>query len=321
MWDKTGEDISYKWLKKLKQTLLVEQEEEVAKEKVTTAKPAARQFTGEREKTKTLAALSDEDLVKYAMARAQKCNSMNFISVGNKNAKNVKLVQQQLQKAGADITDPEGTFGQTTLIATIAAQKQAGIRPDGCVGSETIAALKIPIKGAAAAGGKGAMASEGKCRYKKPGNTRRTRKIMQGDDLWSYTEGAKGRINIAPEWQNANITRVQLHNGKRVKLHKAVADGFAKAFQEASEKSGYNPSSVQTQVTRHILWDPSKPLSNHTYGTAVDFDPADNPYGKRSGELRDFPEFINIMNCYGWLWGGDWKTPDDMHFEFDISRL
>ena len=144
---------------------------------------------------------------------------------------------------------------------------------------------------------------------------------MQADDLWSYTEGAKGRINIAPGWQRANITKVQLHNGKRVRLHNAVADSFAKAFQEASEESGYNPSSVQTQVARHILWDPSKGLSNHTYGTAVDFDPTDNPYGKRSGKIRDFPEFINIMNCHGWLWGGDWKTPDDMHFEFDISRL
>ena len=42
---------------------------------------------------------------------------------------------------------------------------------------------------------------------------------------------------------------------------------------------------------------------------------------KVAGEVRNFPQFINIMNCYGWLWGGDWATPDDMHFEFDVTRL
>ena len=63
MWDKKGEDISYKWLKKLKQQLLVEQEEEVAKEKVALAKPTGQQFTGARESDEALAALSDEDLV------------------------------------------------------------------------------------------------------------------------------------------------------------------------------------------------------------------------------------------------------------------
>ena len=159
MWDKKGEDISYRWLRKLKQPLLVEQEGEVAKEKVALAKPAGQQFTGEREETEALEALSDEDLVKYAMARASKCNSMGNISVGNPDKKKVAIIQKALSGAGANIADPEGTFGATTLMATIGAQKQAKIRTDGCVGPETIEALQIT--GIDTGGGPDAMPSEG----------------------------------------------------------------------------------------------------------------------------------------------------------------
>ena len=162
--------------------------------------------------------------------------------------------------------------------------------------------------------------NQGECRYKKAGNTRRTRELMNVLGF-SYTEGKKGRINIDSNWQKNNIVKVALHNGKTVRIHRLVASNLAEAFKKASEVSGYKPTSVQTQVARHMLWDPSKPVSNHSYGLSVDFDPSDNPYGKVAGEVRNFPQFINIMNCYGWLWGGDWTTPDDMHFEFDVTRL
>ena len=50
MWDKKGEDISFNWFYKLKERLLEEQQE--------------TEFSGERESTEELAALSDEELVK-----------------------------------------------------------------------------------------------------------------------------------------------------------------------------------------------------------------------------------------------------------------
>jgi hypothetical protein len=111
MWDKKGENISYNWLYKLKEDLLNEQEEE--------------QFTGDRKSTEALSALSDEQLVKYATARADKCNSMGYVSLGNKNKEKVTIIQKKLKSDGANIADPEGTFGLTTLVATIASQKQA----------------------------------------------------------------------------------------------------------------------------------------------------------------------------------------------------
>ena len=42
--------------------------------------------------------------------------------------------------------------------------------------------------------------NQGECRYKKAGNTRRTRELMNALGF-SYTEGKKGRINIDSNWQ------------------------------------------------------------------------------------------------------------------------
>lgn len=59
-----------------------------------------------------------------------------------------------------------------------------------------------------------------------------------------------------------------------------------------------------------------KALSRHSWGLAVDIDVADNPNGKRQGNMHPF-----IIECFaakGWVWGGDkrlFPTSDEMHFE------
>ena len=133
-----------------------------------------------------------------------------------------------------------------------------------------------------------------------------------------YTEGAQGRINVKPAWVAARIVSVTLFDGKIVKLHRDVAASFAAAYRAAVTESGYHPASVQTFVTRHILWDPAEGLSLHSYGIAVDFDPTLNPYGDNpSAKIRRFPAFIAAMERHGWEWGGRWsrKNRDDMHFQ------
>jgi len=271
----------------------------------------------------------DEKILKKLMARGARCNRAGFKGFGHEDAGDVNAALKS--NATADV---EGNkYDVETLKAVIAFQKEKGLKVDGCVGPNTGRAMGIEIKKAGTVRDRSSRRRQldpaGKCRYIKSVH-RKTRNwvgvgnaIAPGTAKFPYTEHPtkKGRIIISPEWRRANWTRVTLHNGKRVRLHKAVADSFVEAFKEASEKSGYAPSSVQTSVTRHMRWDPKMPLSNHTFGTAVDLDPSDNPAGSRSGAIREYPEFINIMNCHGWLWGGDWRDVDDMHFEFDITKL
>lgn len=67
----------------------------------------------------------------------------------------------------------------------------------------------------------------------------------------------------------------------------------------------------------------SSNLSQHAYGTAIDFNAEANPHVV-SGDPRDpsspytVPaEVVEIFNRHGWMWGGDYtKTKDYMHFQY-----
>jgi hypothetical protein len=137
---------------------------------------------------------------------------------------------------------------------------------------------------------------------------------------FAFDELGGGRISLDPKWAAANIASVKLHNGKTVKLHRLVGAEFARLFEEACRVSGYTPSSVQTWVPRHTLWDPAKSLSLHSWGIAIDFTPSENTMGGTDGKggpskLRQFPAFVEVFKNAGWTWGGDWKMKDDMHFQ------
>lgn len=133
-----------------------------------------------------------------------------------------------------------------------------------------------------------------------------------------YTEGKGGRVNVSPDWIARRIIPVKLFDGKVVKLHRAVAGSFRAAYEAAVRASGYHPQSVQTFVPRHILWKTDKPLSMHSYGIAVDFDPNVNPWGTTLGRIDQEPAFVKAFEDAGWVWGGRWKpnSRDSMHFEF-----
>jgi len=136
MWDKKGENLAFKWLR-----LLREEQEEPTTEPAV--EPAAQEFTGQRLSTSKLSQMDVPAIAKYAISRAESCNGKGLVSVGSANKKLVQLIQAKLKAAGADITDPEGVFGETTLIAVIQFQKEKGIRVDGCVGRQTAAVMKV----------------------------------------------------------------------------------------------------------------------------------------------------------------------------------
>lgn len=74
-----------------------------------------------------------------------------------------------------------------------------------------------------------------------------------------------------------------------------------------------------------------KVLSNHSLGQSIDFNPFQNPYIGKKGEVlpkgatydkndprtltKNHP-FVLFVKSLGWTWGGDWTTIKDyMHFE------
>jgi hypothetical protein len=58
-----------------------------------------------------------------------------------------------------------------------------------------------------------------------------------------------------------------------------------------------------------------KEMSTHSWGIAVDLNPATN----RQGTKGDMPkELVDAFEAAGFQWGGRWRVPDPMHYQFAL---
>ena len=105
----------------------------------------------------------------------------------------------------------------------------------------------------------------------------------------------------------------------RIRAHFLVADVLMKCLVDCQK------AKVPLSKLKYggcYVWRPirgSTQLSLHSWGIAVDLEPAENPLGKEwvdDGVMLD-PRIICIFKCNGWFWGGDFKTrPDAQHFQW-----
>jgi len=154
-----------------------------------------------------------------------------------------------------------------------------------------------------------------------------TQKVKEIFGDFSYTEGENGRINIDPAWVKENLVTVeipQLANvtttGGRVTFHKLAAHQLKNAFDEV-ERKGLVKAIITwngSWVARHIVWNPKKALSPHSWGIAFDINVEWNSYGAKpasEGAYGTVIPLVPIFEAHGFCWGGSWKKPDGMHFE------
>jgi len=137
---------------------------------------------------------------------------------------------------------------------------------------------------------------------------------------FTYTANTDGTVNPDSRWVRAYIRTEQVPilgavtcnkamiPQLRLALKKVVAQGLA-AQVHRSEYGG-------CYVPRFIAKDPSKGLSFHTFGTAVDL----NVPGNQRGTVGTIDRrVVHIFENCGFNWGGTWHYTDPMHFE--LARL
>jgi len=132
-------------------------------------------------------------------------------------------------------------------------------------------------------------------------------------DLWADWRCADGPGRFAnPEFFGRRIGGVP----------QVAVDAF-EALETALSASGYKPRSRWAYNCRKIKG--SDTFSLHSYGIAIDIDPADNPFtdgDPYAGKLQPVhvKAVLAIRNTSGkavWSWGGNWRKPDRMHFQID----
>lgn len=134
-----------------------------------------------------------------------------------------------------------------------------------------------------------------------------------------------GFIDIDPTWVNDNTELLVVPaladlGFPKIRVHKKARAHFEAVFTEI-DNAGLSDTLLScggTFVPRHIGRDVSRPFSSHSWGVAIDLNVDWNGYGQRPalrGQIGSLREIVPIFAAHGFAWGGDFTTPDGMHFE------
>jgi hypothetical protein len=133
---------------------------------------------------------------------------------------------------------------------------------------------------------------------------------------FSYTPHADGRVSPAASWVSGYIRTesvpilgtVTCNKGMLPQLRAALTEVVQRGLAGTIHRSMYGGC----YYPRYIGYDPSKGLSLHTWGIAVDINVAENQRGTVGRMDR---RVVAIFKKWGFAWGGDWGYTDPMHFE------
>lgn len=124
------------------------------------------------------------------------------------------------------------------------------------------------------------------------------------------------------------LTVLAWDKGKRVrgaKVHIKCVTSLERVFSTIWRSAGRNQDIINSwglnlfgggYVFRTVRGGSS--LSMHSYGCAVDFDPANNGLGDSTPAMARNIIVLKAFEAEGWVWGGRWKRPDGMHFQAAI---
>lgn len=142
-------------------------------------------------------------------------------------------------------------------------------------------------------------------------------KKVYGD--FKYVELSKGAVDIDDTWERDNLVTLRNVCGTKcnIQLHYKVAPLFEACLAEAMRRAPkYRVRMLGGHNARHMMHDPKKPLSLHSWGCAFDINWDKNPVAPTL--VTDLPpEFVAAFTEQGWNWGGAWKSvKDTMHFQY-----
>lgn len=132
---------------------------------------------------------------------------------------------------------------------------------------------------------------------------------------FSYRYFPDGSVQPQPEWVSANIRTESVPILGAVTCHRVMLPQLRAALTEVERRglgSAIDPADYGgCYVPRFIGRDPTRGLSLHTWGIAIDLNVASNQRGT-AGEIDR--NVVTVFKKWGFAWGGDWAWTDPMHF-------
>ncbi len=132
---------------------------------------------------------------------------------------------------------------------------------------------------------------------------------------FKYEELPKGRIKVIDSWYTENIVLINVM-GHSLWVHKLIAGQLSGAIVEC-HALGYGKyinfdDGGGCYCARHKLHKRSRGLSTHAWAISVDMNPISYPFG---GNKVPPKRVVEVFNKWGFIWGGIWRSKDNMHFE------
>jgi hypothetical protein len=109
---------------------------------------------------------------------------------------------------------------------------------------------------------------------------------------------------------------------KHITVHPKCAQSLQGILNEIWDVSGHSQDKINEWGMNvcaggysYRLMRGGSSLSMHSYGCAVDFDPARNGFGDDHPHFADCPEVLKAFEGERWTWGGNWHKKDGMHWQ------
>jgi len=212
----------------------------------------------------------------------------------------VVAIQEQLTKLGHYKGRIDGDYGPKTAAAVVEFQQQFFV--DGIADEETQKVLGRAVT---------VWDAHDNLPFPVPIGKAQLESVF---GVIEYDEAEAGGVIITNGWEHRNIINANLPVVGDQLIHKRMVDPFTTALSKVKD-TGADGLIKQFTVwcPRHKMHDPYSDLSTHSWGIACDINWATNPVGV-VGDLH--PDIIAAFESTGFVWGGHWRTRDDMHFQF-----
>lgn len=129
--------------------------------------------------------------------------------------------------------------------------------------------------------------------------------------------GEGGSFDVDPSWRAENIRTAEVPILGDVTCHRALFPQLRAAMNGLLSQgldAAIDPEDFGGCFSpRFINADPNKSLSHHAWGISIDMNVSSNGYG---AEPAMDERVVEVMQSWGFTWGGEWLIPDGMHFEW-----
>lgn len=119
---------------------------------------------------------------------------------------------------------------------------------------------------------------------------------------------------IYTSWDNAPVSALRMHGKCAGSLGRVLADIWTASGQSQLKIAEWGMHLYGGGYNFRLMRGSAR-LSMHSWGCAVDFDPARNGLGDTTPHFANYPQVLDAFAREGWTWGGGWTRPDGMHWQ------